>query len=460
MRWGHLLVVPTALLGVGCFPGAVDYSALRSAAEARQRSAGSALAPSNATVQDLLSRPLSAEAAAQVALLNNTGVRAAVEELGIAEAQLARARRMPNPSVEAALKFGPDSPEVELGAMLDLTELALLAVRSGAARSAVDAAKLSSVGAVLDLSFDTRRAFYGYQAAVEVVELRRTVVQAFNASADLAARLRRAGNITELDAASQRAFFEESRLQLQQAEQNAATAKERLNSLMGLWGRGVDWQAARRLPDRPTREPATDQLESLAIERSLDLAAAKHRFGAAARRANAALAQGILPELKAGVLAERDDSKWAVGPGVEVELPLFYQGQGEVGVAKAQMRQQQNLYTHTAVRIRAAARHAATRLAASGQAVQYYREVLMPLKQTVLDESQLQYNAMLIGAFQLLQAKRDQIETAAAYIQQLRDYWIARLDVEQLLAGRITSDIPSGSAPAEPRPTAGTQDAH
>lgn len=460
MPFARLLAVPLALLASACAPAAVDYSSLRSAAEARQRAAGSAMAPHSATVQGLLSRPLTAETAAQVALLNNTGVRAAVEELGIAEADLARVRRLPNPSIEASMQFGHDEPKVEVGAMLDLTELALLAVRSGAAGAAVEAAKLSSVGAVLELSFETRRAFYGYQAAAEVVELRRTVVRAFDASADLATRLRQAGNITELEAATQRAFFEESRLELQQAEQNAASARERLNALMGLWGRGVGWQAAPRLPERPVQGPATDQLESLAIERSLDLASAKQRFGAAARRANAAQAQGILPELKAGVVAEREDAEWALGPAVELELPLFYQGQGEIGVAKAQMRQQQNLYTDTAVRVRAAARNAATRLDTASQAVQYYRAVLMPLKQTVLDESQLQYNAMLIGAFQLLQAKRDQIETAAAYIQHLREYWLARVDVEQLLAGRITSDISSGGAPGASRAFARTQDAH
>ena len=453
------LALPLALLAVACAPRAVDYSSLRSAVEHRQRAAGSSLASNSASVQGLLSRPLTAEAAAQVALLNNTGVRAAVEELGIAEADLARVRRLPNPTAEAALQFGHDEPKLEIGAMIDLTELVLLAARSGAASAAIGAAKLAAIGAVLDLSFETRRAFYRYQAATEAVELRRTVVQAFNASADLATRLRRAGNITELDAATERAFFEESRLELQQAEHNAIAAREHLNALMGLWGRGTEWQAMSRLPDRPAREPPTEKLESLAIERSLDLAAAKQRFGAAARRADVAQAQGLLPELKAGVAAEREDAEWAVGPAVEIELPLFYQGQGEVAVAKAQMRQQQSLYTDTAVRVRAAARVAAARLNTASQAVHYYRTVLMPLKQKVIDESQLQYNAMLIGAFQLLQAKRDQVETATAYIQHLREYWLARLDVEQLLAGRITSDTSSRAAPGA-RTTTATQDAH
>ncbi|HYO95812.1 MAG TPA: hypothetical protein VER33_14925, partial [Polyangiaceae bacterium] len=71
------------------------------------------------------------------------------------------------------------------------------------------------------------------------------------------------------------------------------------------------------------------------------------------------------------------------------------------------------------------------------EAVGYFREVLLPLKQKVLDETQLQYNAMAAGAFQLLAAKRDQVESASAYIDQLREYWLARTEAEQLLAGRL-----------------------
>jgi len=292
------------------------------------------------------------------------------------------------------------------------------------------------------------------------VEVRRTVVRAFNASADLATRLRQAGNITELQMAAEQAFFQQARIDLQQAEQNAAAARERLNELMGLWGQGVEWQATPRLPERPAQQPILERLESVAIERSLALASAKHRFGAAARRANAARAQGWLPELKAGVSAEREEEQWSLGPALEVEVPIFYQGQGEVGVAKAQMRREQHLYADTAVRIRAAARNAAVRLDSASQAVHFYRTVLMPLKQKVLEETQLEYNAMLIGAFQLLQAKRDQIETAAAYVQHLREYWLARLDVEELLAGGMSSDITSGSAPPATRSTAAAKDAH
>jgi outer membrane protein, heavy metal efflux system len=112
-------------------------------------------------------------------------------------------------------------------------------------------------------------------------------------------------------------------------------------------------------------------------------------------------------------------------------------------VAKAEMRQQQELYTDLAVRLRAMARELATQLRAAREAALYYRDVLLPTKQRIVDETQLQYNAMALGVFQLLQAKRDQVETATAYIDQLRQYWVARTRAERLLSGRLGFPLPS-----------------
>jgi cobalt-zinc-cadmium efflux system outer membrane protein len=434
------------LFTAACGPTAIDEGALLSAADARTRDAGTSQATLTRDVRALMARPLTAESAAQVALANNRGVRGIIEELGIAEARATQARRLPNPTLEGAMRFeGEGRPELEVGAMIDVTDLLLLATRSSAAGAEVEAAKLSAVGALLDLAYDTRRAFYVHQAASELAELRRTVLRAFTASFDLATRLREAGNITELDLANERSFFEEARLELQAAELGVLTARERLNALMGLWGRGTEWRTDARLPEIPAAELSLEKLEATTIERSIDLAIARQRFTGAARRANAAQAQGWLPELKAGVSAERSD-EWAVGPAVELEVPLFYQGQGEAGVAKSQMRQQQNVYTELAVTLRARARNAGSTLSAKREALLYYRSVLLPLKQQVVDQSQLEYNAMLIGLFQLLQAKRDQIQTAAAYVEHQRDYWIARTNVEQLLAGRQPPEDATGDA--------------
>jgi cobalt-zinc-cadmium efflux system outer membrane protein len=119
------------------------------------------------------------------------------------------------------------------------------------------------------------------------------------------------------------------------------------------------------------------------------------------------------------------------------------------------MRQQQNRYTELAVTLRASARSAAARLAAKREALLYYKSVLLPLKQQIVAQSQLEYNAMLIGLFQLLQAKRDQVQTAVAYVEHQREYWIARTNVEQLRAGRRPPEQASEDARATTPPTPG-----
>ena len=46
-------------------------------------------------------------------------------------------------------------------------------------------------------------------------------------------------------------------------------------------------------------------------------------------------------------------------------------------------------------------------------------------------------NAMALGVFQLLAAKRDEVQTARTYVELLREYWTARAEVERLEAGRL-----------------------
>jgi hypothetical protein len=50
-------------------------------------------------VRSLLSKPLTADAAVEIALLNNRGLQAAYNELGVSEAEMVEASLPPAPSV-------------------------------------------------------------------------------------------------------------------------------------------------------------------------------------------------------------------------------------------------------------------------------------------------------------------------------------------------------------------------
>lgn len=402
---------------------------------------------SDARVRQLLQVPMDADASVQVALLNNQGLQAEFEELGIARSRFVSALRFPNPTVDVALRYpleGSSDPNVDVDALIDITALILLPVRGGAADAALEAARYSVMGRVLDLAFETRVAFYAYQAAEQALELRRSIVDALRASFEVAQKLHDAGNVTDLSYANERALYEEARIAYTQAEAEVRAKREELNAKMGLWGRaGVSWKAVARLAGPgDSSDSNVGQIEAKAIERSIDLQVGRRRFAAAARTANFERARGWIPDVRAGISAERElgsGGEWALGPAVALEIPLFYQGQGETGAALAQMRSEQRRYANTAVRIRAAARAAAAKLDVAAKNALYYQDVLLPLRQRIVDETQLQFNAMNVGVFQLLQAKRDQIETARAYVQALLECWTARAEVDQLMAGRLPS---------------------
>jgi cobalt-zinc-cadmium efflux system outer membrane protein len=284
--------------------------------------------------------------------------------------------------------------------------------------------------------FQVRTAFYRYLADLQIVELRGTVLKALEASATTAKALHDAGNITDLDLANEQVLYDEARVNLASAQTNIAASRQQLSSLLGLWGRSDAWKVESRLAE-PGDVPLND-LEAKAVRSSIDLQVIRHRYTAAAKRANLERASGLLPELKAGIGVEREDDEWSYGPLAEVEVPLFYQGQGEVARARAQMRRQGQLLRARGVQVRAAARTVAMRVAATRDRANYFKTVLLPARQRILNQTQLQFNAMNLSVFQLLLAKRDQVETARLYVEALRDYWLARAEAEQLRSGRLT----------------------
>jgi hypothetical protein len=74
-------------------------------------------------VDELLGKPLSMDDAVQVALLNNRGLQAAYAELGITEAEVVQAGRLPNPGFSFGRLTKGDEIELERGLHLNLARL-------------------------------------------------------------------------------------------------------------------------------------------------------------------------------------------------------------------------------------------------------------------------------------------------------------------------------------------------
>ncbi len=93
-----------------------------------------------------------------------------------------------------------------------------------------------------------------------------------------------------------------------------------------------------------------------------------------------------------------------------------------------------------AVEARSHVRLARARLAAQRQVVEHYRTGLLPLKERIVQESLLHYNAMQLGPQELVEARQAQVDTYRDYLDAVRDYWIARAELERAVGGRLTSE--------------------
>lgn len=392
-------------------------------------------------LRSLLKDKLTADEAVQIALLNNRDLQALYSELGVAQADLVQAGLLKNPVFDAAVMFstsGGGKPDLELGVVMNFLDIFYVPLKRRVAAARFDEVKTQVTGSVLDFASTVRTAFFLHQANEQMLELRQTIVQALGASFEVARRLHEAGNITDLDFARERALLESGKLALRAAEVAARQRREELNILMGLWGKEtMMWQSEERLPDIPEQPLQTEDLEQLALTRSMDLLNARQRIVVAGDQLGFNRWTALVPELHAGPLGERSEGSWEVGPTLEFPIPLFDQGQARIGRAVAELRRAQQQYYALGVRVRGTARAVRDRMEGARDRALYYRDILLPLRERIVNEAQLQYNAMQLGPFQLLRERERQIEAAVAYIETLRDYWLARGEAGQLLSGRL-----------------------
>ena len=407
-------------------------------------------------VERLLADQLSAEEAVQIALVNNRRLQAAFESLGIAQAQLVDAGLLDNPVFSLYVYSGAPGNIVDGAIVQDFISVLSLSVRKQIAGAQADRVTAEAAQRALALAAEVKAQYYAVVGDAQALELAQQVVTSTQAAAELAGRQYDAGNLSRREQTIQQVFYAQTALEVAQAQAQLAADREKLNRLLGLWGADTRWQVPARLPRVPDTLPALEQLEASAVERRLDLLAAKKEAEAAAQALNLTQQFRYLSVLGIGVAYKREQGENFFGPAIELSLPLFNQGQGRVARAQAEYRQSANAVGALAVDIRSEARAARDRLVAAHAAVGHFERALLPLQQSIVEETLKFYNGMLVGVYDLLLAQQGQVQTARQYVAALKEFWQAWAELERALGGGVpapqTAVEHSASAVQEPEP--------
>jgi outer membrane protein TolC len=392
-------------------------------------------------VEALLRRHLSADAAVQIALLNNRGLQAAYNELGIAETVMVAAHLPPSPTLSLERLSGPLEIEIERRIVGNILALLTLPARAGIAADRFRQAQLRAAEETLRVGAEARRSYYRAIAARQLEAYLAQAQESANAAAQLAKRLGETGTLNKLDQAREQVFVADITAQRAAARQRAASERERLVRAMGLWGDDLKFTLAATLPPLPRRPHALPAIEVEAVTRRVDLQIARIELDALAKSYGLSQASRFINLLEVAGISrttkDRETGEKVRDRGFEIELqvPIFDFGETRMRQAEQTYLQAVNRLTEKAVNVRSEARDAYRTYRSSYDIAAHYRGEVLPLRKIISDETLLRYNAMQIDVFALLTEARQSIAATSQAIEAQREFWLAGVDLAAAVVG-------------------------
>lgn len=475
-RGARGLGIAIGLAVAGCAKVAPEADFQRAAALA-EAAAGEPVAyrpgqeeASAARLAELLADGLTADEAAQVAVLNNPNAQAAFFDVAMARADAVQAGLLSNPVLGVALRL-PDSgglAEVEASLAQNIAELWQLGPRKAAAERDVDRAVLRLAQQVARAALEAKIAYYTAVGAAEVHAIALENQQLAEQFAELTAQRVRLGAGTEADANLARQAVFEAELVARMARLDANQARRELARQLGLIEDAGGLVLAEPLPEARVTESAAEAMVAGAIARRLDLQAADEAVAAAAARYKHELAR-VFPNVEVGLALEREARQagpdrdlladtaraslregalsapdieprsqrgggqdFQIGPSLSMEIPLFDQNQAQIAKARyglAQAERQREALRRAAVQdIRGAIDRAAT----AGAVVALYRDQMLPQAGRNVELTKTAYEAGKIPFITVLDTQRSFLETRSRLVTAMRDYAtsLPRLELE------------------------------
>lgn len=398
--------------------------------------------------KELTAKPLGVDDAVSLALVNNPRLRAQYARLGIAAADVYEAGRLSNPRLSASILF-VDEPgladKLDFGLSQSFTSLLLLPARSRFAEGEFERVKALVGADVLDLAAEVEAAWYGLAGAWQVADMREAVARAAAVSADLAQRFFDAGNINRRELALEKAAAAQAQLDAEEAAAAATRARIGLGRLMGLPALNTPWKIAAGLPTPMAEEDAPEALIKRADAARLDLAAVRSEVAMRADALGVTRRFRYLGDVDVGLNVERDtDGSFHRGPALSLELPLFNQNADDVERAEAQLARSEAELAALEIDIVSGVHDAHAQVLAAKARAERYRSALIPLREAVVARTQEEVNFMLEGQFQLLLVKQQEYDAYQGFLEAVRDYWLARVE----LARNVGAALPGNAQAA------------
>lgn len=376
----------------------------------------------------LIKQPLTVDSVTQLALMRNASLKKTYAQLGLAAADVYEAGRIRNPIFSFSQLDSNQSGErdlITLGFITSLADLITLPSRKDLAETQFATTKQRVGAEVLNTLQEVQHAYFSYQTAEQIAEIKAQIYHTAQLSSQLAHRYRDAGNINERELLEEITKASDAMFDSLDAKADALEARTELANLLGLKIEET-WQVDKSISLPPHHGKDIQGLVSLAHQSRLDLAASELEVERLAHNLGVTNWSRFIGDLDVGYEREREtDGAKLKGPVIEWEIPIFSQhsdaklrAASELQIAMAEFAHLKN-QIHNDVHLNHAKADDARKRA------QEYKKNVMPTKSAIVSRAQEEENFMLIGTFELLHTKIEEYDSYIGYLMAIRDYWIA-----------------------------------
>jgi cobalt-zinc-cadmium efflux system outer membrane protein len=420
-----------------------------------------------ARITELLEGGLTADEAAEIALLNNRRIQALLFDVGVARADFVQAGLLSNPTfaIDARLPDGGGLADIQAAFAQNLADLWQIPARKRAAERALERTILQVARDISVIAFDAKNAYYAARQAERKLQIARESIQIAQQVLDNALARQQAGAGGEVDVNLARSALQDVELTLRSAELQAFEARSALTTLLSLSIAPDTLELVEDLPQPPTWTIPHEELLALAAEHRLDVHAAVQAAEAACARIRQEQLR-VFPVLEVGVAMERE-ARWAsegrdiladslrasieagepavdiaekesgggedviTGPALSMELPIFNQNQGGIARARFEYAQSRKVLDSLIVQVSQEVRLASARAKTAWETAAYYRDDVIPLREQSLELAATAYKAGRTPVLTVLEQQRALLAAWAGYADSLEASATAVVELER-----------------------------
>ncbi|MCC6357401.1 MAG: TolC family protein [Phycisphaerales bacterium] len=447
---------------------------------------------------------LTENAAIDLALTNNRALRADIETIGQAKAELVQAGLLSNPMLSVMLRFpeGGGRADLDFGLVKDFADLWLIPSRKRAAQSMLQQKLLSFTDNAVGLVRDVSTTYVMLQYLDRAIELQVENLEVLRQAIDLAQARLRSGSTTQLDVNLLEARRLQADLDLLQMRNERRSTQFNLLRLIGTSRASVEWRPTPLPQEQRDETVGEEALIDWGLQRRLDIQAAGWEVDAAladfqqqklrliqsfgvgisgerpesrgipgrniaADTARASIANGRLtaPEIEPRSVRNAERSQeidFILGPVIEVPLPIFDQNQAQIAKAQYRARELHERYCELEQRTVEQIRSAIVTRQTAARRREIYQTSLVPVQQSNLHVAEAAYQTGKEDVLTVLLAQQDLIQAGLGLAGAIRDELTTTANLKRELGGHLPRDgeiapttQPVGNGSSAPQPTQG-----